>query len=140
MTPEQRKSLEGIVLARRCGDHGCIWGHGGGLGTNGGCRHDKMDRHELRREVRQLAATLREVLEQDEPAGEPVVKCRGCDRQIRDAPGASKYCWSCHAVLNHTAPTDPCAEGHEWGLWFPGTVAYTYTCTRPGCGATKVGG
>ena len=28
-------------LTRACTDHDCIWGHPGGMGTNGGCQHRK---------------------------------------------------------------------------------------------------
>jgi len=55
------------TLGLGCTDHGCIWGHDGGMGTNGGC-HCLMDddRKTLRaanravRMMRQELAALRE--------------------------------------------------------------------------------
>lgn len=54
----------GFVESRRCSDHGCILGHPGGRGTNGGCRHDKMNKIEIRRELRAVAVELRALLKE----------------------------------------------------------------------------
>jgi hypothetical protein len=51
-----------LLNEKRCSDHGCMFGHAGGMGTNGGCRHDKMTKHELRREFRPLIKALRAAL------------------------------------------------------------------------------
>lgn len=52
--------LRNILLPRACSDGGCRWRHPrGGMHTNGGCQNDKMDKHELRREMRCLGDELR---------------------------------------------------------------------------------
>ena len=33
-----RRALLDAIASRRCGDHSCIHGNGGGMATNGGCR------------------------------------------------------------------------------------------------------
>jgi hypothetical protein len=45
---------------RHCSDHGCVWGHPGGMGTNGGCQHLKGELVPSRRIIRQLGKALRE--------------------------------------------------------------------------------
>lgn len=43
-----------------CLDGGCVFGHPGGMQTNGGCQHIKeRERFELRRTVQKLAAVAR---------------------------------------------------------------------------------
>ena len=56
------QEIERIVTSRRCSDGNCIWGHPGGMATNGGCRYDKMDKYELRRDLRAIANELRQIL------------------------------------------------------------------------------
>lgn len=51
------------LVSRRCGDHGCVYGHGGGMGTNGGCHVDKLSEREWLRELREFARDVRAVLE-----------------------------------------------------------------------------
>ena len=45
-----------------CTDHGCIWGHPGGMGTNGGCHclmdDDRATLRKSQRAVRQLRLDL----------------------------------------------------------------------------------
>lgn len=55
--------LREMVESRRCSNHSCIWGHRGGMGTNGPCRHATMSVVEARRELRQIAKELREILD-----------------------------------------------------------------------------
>lgn len=52
-----------------CTDHGCVWGHDGGMGTNGGCRclvdDDRKTLRAANRAVRMMRvelAALREVV------------------------------------------------------------------------------
>ncbi len=33
-----REAARSLGMVYGCTDHGCIWGHPGGMGTNGGCR------------------------------------------------------------------------------------------------------
>ena len=61
---EKIARVQALIQNKRCSDHGCVWGHGGGMGTNGGCQHDKMDKHELRREIRSIAKELRSIVEE----------------------------------------------------------------------------
>lgn len=43
-----------------CTDHGCVFGHPGGMGTNGGCQHFKeRDLTAMRRTMAQLAAIVK---------------------------------------------------------------------------------
>ena len=56
-----------------CSDHGCVFGHPGGMGTNGGCQHLKEREYApLRRMVQQLAAVARRLAEHTAPRTAPV--------------------------------------------------------------------
>lgn len=51
-----------------CSDHGCIWGHRGGMGTNGGCgclkdlmRLPLEVRHRLQRNIKAMQRELEEL-------------------------------------------------------------------------------
>jgi hypothetical protein len=45
-----------------CSDGGCVFGHPGGMHTNGGCQHLKTrDHHEQSRTIQMLAAIAREL-------------------------------------------------------------------------------
>ncbi len=72
-----KEDFEDILVAFRCGDHGCMFGSHGGMGTNGGCAHDKMDQHELRRSFRKLANGLRYMARKDEVRKPECPTCGG---------------------------------------------------------------
>lgn len=59
MSKDLKQRVESIIASRQCTDHMCMWGHPGGMGTNGGCRHDDMNGHDLRVELRLLATEIR---------------------------------------------------------------------------------
>lgn len=78
-----------------CTDHGCIFGHRGGMGTNGGCQcHKELMRNGpltvkavrqlllLRRDNARLTAALKEISAFTEPLRESEAHCM---RDIADA-------------------------------------------------------
>jgi len=58
------EKLAALIESFRCGDSSCWFGHGG-MCTNGGCCHGKMDKHELRRDFQTLVRDVRELLDGD---------------------------------------------------------------------------
>lgn len=49
-----------------CTDGGCVFGHPGGMHTNGGCEHLKTrDYNEQRRTIQMLAAIARKLAERE---------------------------------------------------------------------------
>lgn len=60
-----QEKIKEMVFSRRCSDHGCIWGHPGGMGTNGGCQSRKLNQYEARRELEKLAEELRTLLPEE---------------------------------------------------------------------------
>lgn len=62
-----------------CSDHGCIWGHPGGMGTNGGCNCLKSLRYGLtlddvrkfQRNIHALRARVAELEAQLSERGKP---------------------------------------------------------------------
>lgn len=67
MTPRQKvfvtaQELFGDVA---CSDGGCVFGHPGGMRTNGGCQHLKTrDHNEQRRTIQMLARIALKLAEQ----------------------------------------------------------------------------
>lgn len=62
MTPKQRIHALSVEMFGEgsCLDGGCIFGHPGGMQTNGGCQHTKeRDHNVLRRMMQRLAAISR---------------------------------------------------------------------------------
>ncbi len=60
MTVNNRPELPEII---GCGDGGCVWGHPGGMHTNGGCRClqdlPMPKRHQAMKNIRALRAEIR---------------------------------------------------------------------------------
>lgn len=55
----------------RCTDHGCMFGHPGGMGTNGGCSIQKFTTPELRRWIKEFAeCILAKIAELEKPTRE----------------------------------------------------------------------
>jgi hypothetical protein len=61
---EIKKKLLEIIQKRKCSDGCCIWGPPKGMHTNGGCQSLKSSFPEIRREMRQLAKELLELVEE----------------------------------------------------------------------------
>lgn len=57
---EKLEVIEELLHHLRCSDGNCIYGHPGGMGTNGGCR--SMDRYESVKDLRQIVQALRYLL------------------------------------------------------------------------------
>lgn len=62
---DERKRVYEVTVALfgpeiPCSDGGCVFGHPGGMHTNGGCQHLKIDhKYENRRIIQMLAAVAR---------------------------------------------------------------------------------
>lgn len=55
------ESLKAIIESEKCSSHECWFGGPKGVGTNGGCRHDKMTLQELRANYRAIIQRARKL-------------------------------------------------------------------------------
>lgn len=65
--------LKEIRHFRRCTDGGCIWGHPGGMHTNGGCQSLKGNMPEMRVELKNLASRICAIIDDLEKQNEEVL-------------------------------------------------------------------
>jgi hypothetical protein len=56
-----RKVADGLGIKYGCTDSGCIFGHHGGMGTNGGCECHVGERNDLRLKLLAMAKVAREL-------------------------------------------------------------------------------
>lgn len=104
-----------------CSDHGCVFGHPGGMGTNGGCRciqshMTPAGRHKLQRGIAALRARVAEL------EGPSFVTCcrkaEGYQRRIAELQSALHEVLECTTLdgaksVARRVPSAPVAQGEQ---------------------------
>ena len=65
-----RQVAERLYPGAGCSDHGCVYGHSGGMGTNGGCACIKEEVVKIRGHLLRLSAIARTLATMVEEPGE----------------------------------------------------------------------